>query len=82
MAGLGRTAGLDTEQLGSGIAGLFGGFLAHLAPPVIAEGVQGGRLGFGSGVTMNEVERTDRHIKLVSARILQAQELHLLVADG
>ena len=68
-----RPAGLDLQQFGGYIAGLFTGLGAGLAPALRAHRVQRRGFAFGAGVAVHLAQRGHRHIELVLAGVLDDQ---------
>ena len=68
-------ARVNVEQLGRGVAHLFGGLAFGLFPLAAAELVQGRFVGAHAGVAANEVQLAHGHIQHRVCRVLEVQEL-------
>ncbi len=72
--------GLDFQQFGGDVADFLSGLALGLAPGFSTEAVQGRMFGIGAGVTIDQMQLCDRHVKLVAPRVFDFQVLTGLAA--
>ena len=75
MAFAGGAAGVDVEQLGSGVAHLLGGLALGFFPLAAAQLVQRGLVGAHAGVASDQLQLAHRHIQRGFVGVFEVQKL-------
>ena len=81
MAFARRTARVQVEQFGGGIANLLGSAALGLFPLTGAERVKRGAFRIGAAIARNYVQLRDRHIEFAFAGVFEVQELGFTFAE-